>query len=101
MSKCGLSRALSDAAHYEIKSMLLYKAIRHGIDYKVVSERFSSITCSECFARSGPKGLSGLRIRAWECSSCRANHDRDVNAAKNILRSLRGIVGFKESLKIA
>jgi putative transposase len=38
---------------------------------------------------SGPKGIAGLGIRAWACSECGTVHDRDVNAAKNILAAGR------------
>lgn len=53
--------------------------------YVEVDEKFTTVTCSACGARSGPKGQKGLRIRQWECSSCGASHGRDVNAARNIL----------------
>lgn len=39
--------------------------------------------------RRGPQGQKGLRIRAWECSSCGKSHDRDVNAARSILALAR------------
>ena len=43
-------------------------------------------TCSHCLAINGPQGLSGLSVREWICSKCGEIHDRDTNAAKNILR---------------
>lgn len=53
-----------------------------------VSERLTTQTCSECgcLPHSRPRGIAGLRIREWVCDDCGAIHDRDVNAAKNILR---------------
>ncbi|MGL4515147.1 MAG: zinc ribbon domain-containing protein, partial [Shewanella sp.] len=44
-------------------------------------------TCSCCgvIPASSPKGRAGLGIREWTCVECGATHDRDVNAAKNIL----------------
>ncbi|WP_264371129.1 transposase [Azotobacter chroococcum] len=42
-------------------------------------------TCSSCGSLSGPQGVNGLRIREWTCSECGVAHDRDVNAARNIL----------------
>jgi putative transposase len=48
----------------------------------------STQTCSECGAlpASRPKGISGLSKREWVCDECGTVHDRDVNAATNILR---------------
>ncbi|MGH8310625.1 MAG: zinc ribbon domain-containing protein, partial [Steroidobacteraceae bacterium] len=41
--------------------------------------------CSSCGRLSGPSGPRQLVVRRWECSECGAEHDRDVNAARNIL----------------
>jgi len=60
-----------------------------GATFAEVNEAFSTQTCSACDSRSGPKGIAGLGIRAWTCSECRAVHDRNVNAAKNILAAGR------------
>ena len=57
--------------------------------YVEVDERFTTVSCSVCSARCGPQGQKGLRIRAWDCSSCGESHDRDVNAARNILALAR------------
>src|ERR1700736_702129 len=38
-----------------------------------------------CKSRAGPKGWKGLGMRGWQCGVCGAIHDRDVNAAHNIL----------------
>ncbi|MDD2610305.1 MAG: zinc ribbon domain-containing protein [Giesbergeria sp.] len=50
-------------------------------------QAYSTQTCSCCgvIPASSPKGRAGLGIRAWTCSDCGAAHDRDVNAARNIL----------------
>lgn len=50
-----------------------------------INETESPQACSQCGSIEGPKGLSGLGIRAWTCQ-CGVTHDRDTNAAKNILR---------------
>ena len=91
LMKTRMAKSITDAGHYQIKTMLLYKAIRHGIVVKKVSEKFSTVTCSDCSSRCGPIGLSGLGVREWICSECGASHDRDVNAARNILFSAQGI----------
>lgn len=91
LMKTRMAKSLSDASHFQIKTMLSYKAIRHGMVVEIVSEKFSTVTCSVCNERSGPSGLSGLGVRVWECRSCGVIHDRDVNASRNILNSARGI----------
>jgi transposase len=69
--------------------MLAYKAVKHGAWFEEVDERFTSQVCSACGAlpKSRPKGIADLGIREWVCSNCGAIHDRDTNAALNILRS--------------
>lgn len=85
LMKTRFSKSVSDASWYDFKSMLAYKAIALGIDYKEINEKFSTVTCSVCFERTGPSGLSTLGVREWNCK-CGASHSRDVNAARNILR---------------
>ncbi|MGN5478138.1 zinc ribbon domain-containing protein [Cupriavidus basilensis] len=45
-----------------------------------------SLKPSCCTSRTGPAGLQGLSLRDWTCSACQTRLDRDVNAARNILR---------------
>ncbi|MFL6189310.1 MAG: zinc ribbon domain-containing protein, partial [Actinomycetes bacterium] len=42
-------------------------------------------------AKTGPRGRVGLKVRTWTCSACMASHDRDVNAARNILAAGRAV----------
>ncbi len=77
-----LAHAISDAAWRELRSMLEYKTAWYGRELVVVDRWFpSSKLCSVCgvIAESLP-----LDVRSWQCG-CGAVHDRDVNAAKNIL----------------
>ncbi|GAA3415239.1 RNA-guided endonuclease InsQ/TnpB family protein [Streptosporangium vulgare] len=77
-----LARAISDASWREMRSMLEYKAQWYRRELLVVDRWFpSSKLCSACGTtqRSMPLG-----VRTWVCA-CGAVHDRDVNAAKNIL----------------
>ncbi len=78
-----LARAISDAAWSEFRGMLEYKAAWYGRDVIAVDRFFpSSKLCSTCGAvRSGMP----LHIRTWTCAGCGASHDRDVNAARNLL----------------
>lgn len=85
LKKTRMAKSVSDAGWADFKRMLAYKAIALGIQYKEVNESFSTVTCSNCFERTGPSGLSALGVREWTCK-CGAAHNRDVNAAKNILR---------------
>ena len=80
----GFAKSVLDAGWYMFKTQLGYKASRRRGVFLEVDERYTTQTCSSCFARSGPKGLEGLVIREWSCQ-CGAIHDRDVNAAQNIL----------------
>jgi hypothetical protein len=56
-----------------------------GAWFAEVDEAFSTQTCSVCNSRAGPKGRKDLGIRGWQCTVCGAVHDRNVNAAHNIL----------------
>lgn len=85
LKRTTLARSVGDAGWAMLRSMLQYKSIATGAICEIVSERHSSATCSACNARSGPKGIAGLRIREWMCESCGVVHDRDSNAALNIL----------------
>lgn len=85
MKRSFAGRSVSDAGWSMFRNMLRYKAIAHGAQYVEADERYSSQTCSDCGSISGPKGRKGLEIRVWECGDCGAVHDRDVNAARNIL----------------
>ena len=88
-----MAKSVLDAGWSAIRSMLSYKvAMRRGARYLQPSERRSTQACSDCFAIGGPRGLEGLRVRLWDCFSCGARHHRDVNAARNILRSGRNVV---------
>lgn len=88
LKKTRMAKSVSDAGWSMFKNMLRFKASRHGAVFIEADERFSSQTCSTCgtLPSSRPRGIAGLAVRRWECSDCGAAHDRDVNAALNILR---------------
>jgi transposase len=67
--------------------MLKYKSGPAAVWFDEVNESYSTQECSACHARTGPKGLAGLGARQWTCIACKAEHDRDTNAALNILAS--------------
>lgn len=90
-----LARALSDAALGEVRRMLAYKAEWHGRELVVVDRWYpSSKTCSGCGHVLESLALS---VREWTCPACGAIHDRDRNAALNLLREgLRILTGVDE-----
>ncbi|WP_285579802.1 RNA-guided endonuclease InsQ/TnpB family protein [Actinoallomurus iriomotensis] len=78
-----LAKAISDCGWGEFRRQLEYKAARYGRHLIVIDRWYpSSKTCSACGHLLTELSLS---TRAWCCPSCRTLHDRDVNAAKNIL----------------
>ena len=77
-----LARAISDAAWSEFRSLLEYKAVWYGREVIAVDRWFpSSKLCSVC---GSVRDTLPLHIRSWTCG-CGTIHDRDVNAARNIL----------------
>jgi putative transposase len=89
LAKTSYAKSVHDAGWSAFRTMLRYKCDFAGATFAEVNEAFSTRTCSACNSRSGPKGIAGLGIRAWKCSKCGAVHDRNVNAAKNILAAGR------------
>jgi IS605 OrfB family transposase len=81
-----LAKSVYDAGWFEIKRQLDYKCANAGCYYIEVSESYTTQNCSCCGSRqNSPKGRAGLGIREWTCGACNTTHDRDINAAKNIL----------------
>jgi transposase len=87
LARTKMAKSVLDAGWSAFRSMLRYKAMRHGARFVETNERYSTQVCSCCGAVGGPRGLKHLRVRHWECLRCNSSHDRDVNAAKNILVS--------------
>jgi putative transposase len=79
------AKSVLDAGWSAFRTMLQYKCAHAGVWFAQVDEAFSTQTCSVCNSRAGPKGRKELGIRGWQCPVCGAIHDRDVNAAHNIL----------------
>lgn len=89
LAKTRMAKSVLDAGWSSFRAMLAYKARV----YVEVDESFTTQTCSSCGALppERPGGIAGLGIRAWDCSACGASHDRDVNAALNILALGRSV----------
>lgn len=78
-----LAKAISDCGWGTFRSMVGYKAARAGRHLIVIDRWYpSSKTCSACGHLLATLSLS---TRTWQCPSCGTRHDRDINAAKNIL----------------
>jgi putative transposase len=78
-----LAKSITDAGWRTLRTLLEAKAVMYGRKVIVINRWFaSSQICSTCGHNDGKKELS---VRNWICSNCGAEHDRDVNAAQNIL----------------
>jgi putative transposase len=83
--KTRMAKSVLDSGWSMLKRMLQYKGEHAGRSVEIVSERNTTRACSICGALLGPTGMDMLVVRYWECSECGAEHDRDINAARNIL----------------
>jgi putative transposase len=83
LGRTRLAKSVHDAGWSAFTGMLEYKARLHGRTFARIG-RFepTSQVCSACGVKDGPKPLS---VRTWTCAACGTVHDRDVNAARNIL----------------
>ncbi len=82
-----LARSVGDAGWSQLVRCIEEKAAQHGRTFARIG-RFepTSQVCSACGVKDGPKPLS---VRQWACAACGTVHDRDVNAARNILAAGR------------
>ena len=77
-----LARAIANQSWGEIRRQLEYKCAWCGKQLVIVNPRKTSQICSSCGYDDGKHTLD---IRVWTCPNCGIQHDRDINAAKNIL----------------
>ena len=78
-----LALAICDSSWSELIRQLDYKCLWYGRNFVKIDQWFpSSKRCSSC---GHTVEKMPLKIRSWRCPSCDCNHDRDLNASKNIL----------------
>ena len=83
LARTKLAKSVHDAGWGLFLRLLQEKAARYGRTFAKVDRWFpSSQVCSACGIKDGPKPLS---VREWTCPHCGTRHDRDLNAARNIL----------------
>ena len=77
-----LAKAIANASWYLFRQMLDYKCKWYGKRLVAINPKYTSQVCSMC---GYPSGKKPLEIREWTCPQCGTHHDRDINAAVNIL----------------
>lgn len=97
-----MSKSISDVSWSTLISMIKYKSNWHGKTFHQIDRWYpSSKTCSCCGHNVDKKDMH-LGIRNWVCPHCGTNHDRDLNAAINILHEgLNDLYGFNTSEELS
>ncbi len=88
LARTKMAKSVLDTGWGMLRTQLEYKAKARSVVFLEVNEKNTTQTCSSCgvISAGSPKGRAGLGIREWTCCECGATHDRDINAARNILR---------------
>ena len=81
-----LAKSIANASWSIFRQMLEYKCQWYGKTLIAVDPKNTSRICNKCSYNSGPKPLE---VRQWTCPKCHTQHDRDINAAINILNKAK------------
>lgn len=79
-------KSVTEGGLGQLTNYLTYKSQLCGRKVIYVDSKNTTLCCSTCGALSGPSGEDNLQVRQWNCA-CGACHDRDINAAINILHA--------------
>lgn len=84
MEEHNLAKQIQDCSWYELTRQLQYKADWNNRQYIKISRYVPSSQTCNCCGYINPE-VKNLSVREWVCTECGTKHDRDINAAKNIL----------------
>ena len=90
MKNHNLARSIASQSWRMFRTMIEYKCDKYGKQSVIINPYKTSQYCSNCGYDSGKKPLN---VRDWICPECNVTHDRDINAAKNILN-----IGLEQAL---
>lgn len=82
-------KSVTEAGLGDLIGKLTYKSKTCGRELIAVDSKHTTMLCSACGSLAGPTGLANLSVRRWACG-CGAIHDRDINAAVNVLNAALG-----------
>ena len=101
LAKTRMAKSVLDSGWGMFKQFVQYKGQQAGRTVEVVDEAYTTRACSSCGALTGPAGWTGIAVRRWVCRGCGVTHDRDVNAAQNILARSRHRPPFAGTRRVA
>ena len=80
-----LAYSISDVRWSQLLSFIRYKCEWYGKEFRQVDRFYASSKICSCCGTVHKDIVNSLKVREWTCPDCGTRHDRDVNAAKNIL----------------
>ena len=80
-----LAYSIADVRWYQLSNFIRYKCLWYGKEFKQVDRFYASSKICSCCGIYHKDIVNSLSVREWTCPDCGAYHDRDINAARNIL----------------